>query len=138
MLVSKYNGAFSHGCEGSKKNTLGGCMNTAQMVPSAQIIVSIIPIIGILMGGAILFFYLLWRHKQVSLLIKTNSYKPARVDLRIFSLLTGLLLSGTGFILSLLFFLLEGLSYSLLGGLIPCVLGLALIAFYFLYPKNIK
>ena len=39
----------------ARKNTLGGCMNTAQMVPSAQIIVSIIPIIGILMGGAILF-----------------------------------------------------------------------------------
>lgn len=110
--------------------------STAAMVPSAQIIVSIIPIIGILMGGAILFFYLLWRHKQLSLLIKTGTYKPVRIDLHIFSLLTGLLLAGTGFVLSLLFFLLEGLSYSLLGGLIPCVLGLALIGFYFLYPKK--
>lgn len=110
--------------------------STAAMVPSAQIIVSIIPIIGILMGGTVLFFYLLWRHKQLSLLIKANNYKPPRIDLGIFSLLTGLLLSSTGFVLSILFFLIEGLSYSLLGGLIPCVLGLALVGFYFIYPKN--
>ena len=112
--------------------------NTAQMVPSAQIIVSIIPIVGIVVGGTVLFFYLLWRHKQLSLLIKTGNYAPPRFNLKIFSLLTGLLLSTTGLVLSILFYLLEGLSYALLGGLIPFVIGIALIVFYFVYSHISK
>jgi len=111
-------------------------MTTASMVPAAQVIVSIIPIIGIVIGGIVMFFYFLWRHKQISLLIKTGNYKPIRFDVRIFSLLAGLLLTGTGFVLTILFFLLEGISYSLLGGLIPCVLGICLIVFYKLFPTN--
>lgn len=111
-------------------------MSTATMVPAAQVIVSIIPIIGIVIGGVVVFFYIMWRHKQISLLIQSGKYKPIRFDLRIFSLLAGLLLAGTGFMLTLLFLLLEGISYSLLGGLIPCVLGVCLIIFYKLCPQN--
>jgi len=111
-------------------------MSTATMVPAAQVIVSIIPIIGIVIGGVVMFFYFMWRHKQISLLIQTGNYKPVRFDLRVFSLLAGLLLAGTGFVLTILFALLEGISYALLGGLIPCILGICLIAFYRISPKS--
>ncbi len=113
-------------------------MSTATMVPAAQVIVSIIPIIGIVIGGVVVFFYFMWRHKQINLLIQTGNYKPVRFDLRIFSLLAGLLLAGTGFVLTILFAILEGISYSLLGGLVPCILGICLIVFYKLYPKSKK
>ena len=103
---------------------------------AAQVIVAIIPIVGIVIGGVVVFFYLLWRYKHISMMIKTGTYQPVHLNLKLFSLLTGLLLAGIGAVLTILFGLLEGLSYPLLGGLIPGVLGIMLLIFYKVYPDT--
>ncbi len=103
------------------------------LVPAAQVIVAIIPIVGIVIGGIVIFFYLLWRNAQISLLIKTDKYEPLQFNLKLFSLLTGILLTGIGVVLSVFFIVLDGFSYNLLGGLIPFIIGVSLITFYKLY-----
>jgi hypothetical protein len=103
---------------------------------AAQVIIAVTPIVGIVIGGIVIFFYLLWRHREIALQIKTGK-NPEKFNLKLFSLLTGLLLIGVGIVLSLVFFLVKGeISYTLLGGLIPCALGICLIAFYKLYPDS--
>lgn len=102
---------------------------------TAQIIISVIPIVGIAIGGIVVFFYILWHHHEVKLRIKTGTYKTHSFDLRTFSLLTGLLLTGIGFILTVLFLCIEGLSYVMLGGLIPFVIGVCLLIFYKINPS---
>lgn len=105
---------------------------------AAQIIISVVPIVGIVMGAVVIFFYLLWRHRQIVRLIATGVYSKPVFDLYLFCILTGFLLSGTGLVLSILFLLIEGLSYTLMGGLIPFSLGISLIAFYFVTRRDRK
>ena len=98
--------------------------------PAAQVVITVIPIVGIVIGGIVVFFYLLWHHHEVRLQIQKGTYAPRKLNLKVFSLLTGLLLVCIGSILSVLFFLIEGISYSLLGGLIPLAVGVGLLLFY--------
>ena len=109
-------------------------METAPV--AAQVILAIVPIVGIVIGGILVFFYLLWRHRQLSLQVKTGNYKPSKFNLKIFSLLLGILLTGVGLVLTLFFALMNGLSYQVLGGLIPLALGICLLIFYKYYPLN--
>ncbi len=102
---------------------------------TAQIIISIIPIVGIAIGGIVIFFYILWNHHEIKLRIINGTYKTSSFDFRSFSLLAGLLLTGIGFILTLLFLIIEGISYVLLGGLIPFVVGICLLIFYKVNPS---
>jgi hypothetical protein len=97
---------------------------------AAQVIVAVIPIVGIVMGAVVVFFYLLWNHKEKMLLIDRGSFKPLAIELDTFCLLAGLLLGGVGAVLSILFIAQDGTSYSLLGGLIPLALGVGLLVFY--------
>jgi hypothetical protein len=98
------------------------------------VIISVIPIVGIVIGGTVVFFYLLWRHREKSLQIKTG-VAPKRLNLRLFSFLIGTLLVCIGSVLSILFALLAGLSYTLLGGVIPLSLGIGFLVFYKNYPE---
>ena len=91
---------------------------------------SVIPIVGIVMGCVVVFFYLLWSHKEKMLMIERGVYRPATLQLDTFALLTGILLSGVGAVLTALFVVKDGLEYSLLGGLIPLALGVGLLVFY--------
>lgn len=111
-------------------------MVLASASPASQVIIAVIPIVGIVIGGVVVFFYLLWRHRETSLQIKTGCFKPKQLNLKLFSLLTGLLLTGVGAVLSLVFLLVQGLSYMLLGGLLPMIIGICLIVFYKVYPKS--
>ena len=97
---------------------------------AAQVIVSIIPIVGIVMGSVVIFFYFLWNHRQRTLLIKAGQYNKSKFDLLSFSLLAGLLLACVGVALTVLLSILEGASYALLGGLIPLSMGAGLLAHY--------
>lgn len=115
-------------------NTFGA----ANAVPAAQIIIAIIPIVGIVMGAVVVFFYLLWRHREIVRQIEAGSYTKPGIDLGLFSLLAGFLLSGVGVVLSLLFFFVEGIGYTLLGGLIPFAIGISLLAFYNVTRKEKK
>lgn len=101
---------------------------------TAQVIISIIPIVGIAIGGIVVFFYILWHHHEVKLRIKNGTYKTHTFDLQTFSLLTGLLLTGVGLMLTILFACLEGFTYVLLGGLIPLSIGVCLLIFFKLNP----
>lgn len=109
-------------------------MANDQFSIAAQVIISIVPIVGITFGAVILFFYILWRHHETKLQIKTGTFVPKNFNSAAFSLLTGLLLTGIGITLSLVFAIIDGFSYSILGGLIPFVCGICLLAFYKIFP----
>lgn len=108
-----------------------------QMVTSsaAQVIVSLIPIVGIVFGSVLLFFVILWHHNEVKLQIRTGTFVPRAFNLKATSLLSGLLLTGVGIILSLSFAIIDGFSYTILGGLVPFVIGLSLLIFYKVNPE---
>ncbi|HOW81319.1 MAG TPA: hypothetical protein PK573_02055 [Spirochaetota bacterium] len=97
---------------------------------AAQIIVTIIPIVGIVFGCLVIFFFLFWNHKQKVLLIEKGLYKKADFDLDAFSLFAGLLLTCIGASLLLFFFVMQGFSYGVLSGLIPLATGIGLIIYF--------
>jgi len=97
---------------------------------AAQIIISIIPIVGIVMGSVVIFFYLLWNHKRRILLIKAGMFKRPEFDLLTFSLLAGLLLSAVGLALTIFLAIALGVNFGLLGGIIPLAVGIGLLAYY--------
>ena len=97
---------------------------------TAQVIISIIPIVGIVMGSVVIFFYLLWDHRRRTLLINAGQYNRPKFDLRSFSLLSGLLLASVGVALTVLLSIVEGASYALLGGIIPLSMGIGLLTHY--------
>ena len=97
---------------------------------AAQVIISIIPIVGIVMGSVVIFFYFLWNHKRRTLLIKAGQFQRPIFDLLTFSLLTGLLLGSVGLALTIFLAIALGLSFGLLGGIIPLAIGIGLLAYY--------
>lgn len=101
---------------------------------AAEILVSLIPIVGIVCGAAVVFFALLWRHRETKLKIMNNSYEPMKFNLKAFSLLTGLFLTSVGLVLSVMFFAIHGLSWAALGGLVPLASGVSLLIFYKMNP----
>lgn len=109
-------------------------------VPSqaAQVIISIIPIVGIVMGSIVVFFYLLWNHRQAMKIIETGAYKKNDFDLDAFSLLAGLILFGVGISLVVFFLIKENFSYGVLSGLIPLSIGVSFITFFILRIKFLK
>ena len=111
-------------------------MTEVTLSTAAQVLISLVPIIGIGFGAVILFFYILWKHHEVKLQIKTGTFVERKYNLKAFSLLAGLILTGIGLILTLVFVLVEGISYAMLGGLIPAVTGIALLIFYKVYPNQ--
>ncbi|HOK02554.1 MAG TPA: hypothetical protein PKX79_03830 [Spirochaetota bacterium] len=105
---------------------------------AAQIIVSIIPIVGIVMGSLIIFFYLLWNYKLKVEMIKKGIYNKTNFDIDTFSLLSGLLIFFVGLMLVLFFLIKDGFSYSVLSGLIPSAVGLSLLLFFIIRHKTKK
>jgi hypothetical protein len=99
------------------------------MSAAAQVIIAIIPIVGIVMGSVVIFFYLLWNHKRRILLIQAGQSLP-EFDFLSFSLLAGILLFAVGITLSVFLFIVSGLNFGFLGGLIPLSCGIGLLAYY--------
>ena len=97
---------------------------------AVQVLISLIPIVGIVMGAVVVFFYLLWNHRQKMLLIKTGNYSRPDFDLLSFSLLAGLLLTCVGITLTVFLAIVQGLSYTLLGGIIPLSIGVGLLIYF--------
>ena len=96
---------------------------------AAQIIVSIIPIVGIVMGCTVIFFYLLWNYKLKVHLIRNGLYTKPEFDIILFSLLAGLILFTLGLALVVFFIIKYGFSFGVLSGLIPFAIGAGLIIF---------
>ena len=103
---------------------------------AVQIIIAVIPIVGIVMGSVLVFFYFLWRHKQIMLQIKTNTYIRPVFNVRLFCLLLGIMLTVIGSVLFCLFYFIAGSGYILLGGLIPLALGISLTLFYTITQRS--
>ncbi|MDR1898670.1 MAG: hypothetical protein LBQ55_01520 [Treponema sp.] len=97
---------------------------------AAQIIISVIPIVGIVMSAVVIFFYLLWNHRRKVLLIKAGHYARPEFDLLSFILLAGLLLSTVGAALTAFLAVVQGPGYGLLGGIIPLAVGAGLLIYY--------
>ncbi|MDR1326055.1 MAG: hypothetical protein LBK00_08475 [Treponema sp.] len=97
---------------------------------AVQVIIALIPIVGIVMGSIVVFFYLLWTHKRKTLLIEAGLYLRPTFDLLSFSLLAGILLLSVGIALTVVFAAALGLSLGLLGGIIPLALGIGLLVYY--------
>lgn len=106
---------------------------------TAQVIISIIPIVGIGIGGIIVFFSLLWHHHEVKAQIQTGNYIKTKFDLDTYSLLIGILLTGIGSILTIFFTLFviisKGAFPALLGGLVPLAVGISLLIFHKVNPN---
>jgi hypothetical protein len=109
-------------------------------VPStaAQIILTIVPIVGIVMGSTVIFFYLMWSYRHKKLLIEKNLVKKTEFDFDSFSLFAGLILLSIGGSLVTFFLIKEGVSYGVLSGLIPLSIGISLIVFFIIRRKLIK
>jgi hypothetical protein len=105
-------------------------MEEVRSSDAAQIIIAIIPIVGIIMGSMVVFFYLLWNYKRRALLIQAGHYERPVFDLLSFSLLAGLLLGSVGVSLTVFFAIAQGNGYGLLGGIIPLSIGVGLLAYY--------
>jgi hypothetical protein len=103
---------------------------------AAEVIIAIIPIVGIVMGSVVVFFYLLWNHKRKMLLLKAGQNTRTDFDLLSFSLLTGLLLVSVGISLTIFLAIAKGSGYGLLGGIIPLSLGVGLLIFYGIHRRN--
>jgi hypothetical protein len=102
---------------------------------AAQVIISIIPIVGIVMGCAVIFFYLLWSYKLKVHMIDKGIYTRVPFDLDTFSLLSGLVLFILGLVLMIFFIIKDGFSYGALSGLIPVSIGLSLLIFFIVRYK---
>ncbi|MDR0669377.1 MAG: hypothetical protein LBF95_04775 [Treponema sp.] len=102
----------------------------APVSAAAEVIVALIPIVGIVLGSVVIFFYLLWNYRHKDLLIKAGQYAPPRFDLLSFSLLAGLLLGSVGVTLTIFLLVVQASTYGLLGGLIPLAIGAGLLIYY--------
>ena len=98
--------------------------------PAAQLIISLIPIVGIVMGAAVIFFYLYWYHNRRILMIKAGFTKRPEFDLLTFCLLAGLLLGTVGLALTIFLAFALGTNLGLLGGIIPLATGIGLLVYY--------
>ena len=99
---------------------------------AAQVIIAVIPIVGITVGAVVVIFYLLWAHRRRTLLIKAGHYRRPEFDLFSFSLLAGLLLFSVGLALTVFLTVMTGATYGLLGGIIPLSMGTGLLAYHFI------
>lgn len=102
----------------------------------AEVIISIVPIVGITFAAIIAFFALLWKHRENKLKIINETFKETVFNLEIFSLFAGLCLLGVGIVITGVFLLLKPRSFAILGGLVPLALGLTLLIFYKVYPEQ--
>ena len=102
----------------------------SEISSAAQIVIAVIPIVGIMMGCTVVFFYLYWYHQRNIMLIQSGLYVRPEFDLLSFSLLTGILLVSVGITLTVFLVVFRGIDFGLLGGVIPLSLGIGLLAYY--------
>ncbi|MBI3394724.1 MAG: hypothetical protein HY042_02705 [Spirochaetia bacterium] len=99
--------------------------------PAAEIILTIIPLVAIVLGSVLLFFFLLWQYRLKGELIRTNQFVyTSWKNIRILSLLAGCISTLVGVPITVLFLVVEGVNYHALGGIIPLFAGIGLLLFY--------
>mgnify|MGYP006297434011 CR=1 FL=1 len=98
--------------------------------PAAQLMITVIPIVGIVVTGVVVFFFLLWNHRQRMAQIERGIKPDPLIDLKSFSLLLGLLATTVGAVLTIVALLARQGGYGLLGGLIPVAVGIGFLIYY--------
>lgn len=98
---------------------------------AAEILLSLVPLLGVIFGATLLFFFLLWHYRLRREMIRTGQYTPMFANnIRLLALMVGLLGISSGLPMTILFLLIDGLSYALLGGLLPLCAGIGCVLFY--------
>lgn len=96
-----------------------------------EILLALVPLLGVVFGCVLLFFFLLWRSRLRREMIRAGQYQPMFAkNIRLVSLLIGLLSVSVGLPMTVLFAAMEGLNYVLLGGLLPLFAGVGFLLFY--------
>lgn len=108
-------------------------MNSINQV--SQVLIAIIPIVGIVMGSVLVLLYLIFSHKQKMLMLEKGISKKLSVDLLAVSLFAGFSMTGVGLGLTIFFALKDGISYGILSGLVPLFLGIGIISFFIVWKK---
>ncbi|HOJ50275.1 MAG TPA: hypothetical protein PKW55_05640 [Spirochaetota bacterium] len=103
--------------------------------PTVDIIVSLIPIVGIIGGCFVFFSIFLFYYKQRILIIQTGNYKPFKVNWNLVLILTGMVTTFVGIAITTVFIINKVYGFELLGGLIPLFTGLAIIFTYIISNK---
>ena len=122
----------------SLNNQISQMATYSQKSTVAEVLLNLTPIVALSLGGILLFFFLLWQYKLRRALIQSGQYTAfiSLKKIRILSVLFGINGILLGSCLSLVFLLLNGINYSLLGGLIPLSLGFGMIIFYCITRKQ--
>jgi len=100
-----------------------------------EIIIALIPIIGIIGGCFIFFSIFLFYYKQRVLIIKSGNYKPFKPNWNLILLLAGMMNIAFGIAITIVFIINKAYGYELLGGLIPLLVGVAIIFTYIISNK---
>lgn len=110
------------------------CLTTSH---TADIILSIVPMVAVVFGSVLVFFLLLYnyrlRKEKIRLQLPTDSWLE---HLRFISLLAGCLSFSAGLPLTLFFIFTNPANPGILGGLIPLSAGIGLVAFYYLSERK--
>lgn len=104
-------------------------MQTGTLTPAAQVILALIPVVGITFAAILVFFVTLWNHHEAKLRIIKGTYVPKKFNVKAFTLLLGMCLIGVGLVFSVMFLLLSGFTWELLSGFLPLVIGIAFTIF---------
>jgi hypothetical protein len=105
----------------------------AAVSTAPEIILSLVPLLGVVFGCVLLFFFILWQYRIRREMIRAGQHQPMFLsNIRMLSLLIGLLGVSAGLPMTILFVLIDGVTYALLGGLLPFFAGLGFLVFYVL------
>jgi len=103
----------------------------------SRIILSLVPALGVVFGSVLLFFFFFWQYSLRKEVIRAGLYRPSSFrNFRVFCLLVGSLAFFVGLPMTILFFALQGLTFALLGGVIPLGAGVGLLVFYAVVPRE--
>lgn len=124
--------------EQSLKNMEGmleKCVNTSH---TADVILSIVPMVAVVFGSVLVFFLLLYNYKLRREKIRQQIPMHSWLDhMRFISLLAGSLSFSAGIPLTLFFIFTNPANPGILGGLIPLSAGIGLIVFYYLSTQKV-
>lgn len=110
---------------------MNACEDTSYLI-----VLYMVPIFGIVFGTTLLFFLFYWWYRQRIEMIKAGLYVKEKFDLLAYSFFLGLVLTFVGAAITLVFAVVLGRTLALLGGTIPCAVGLGLLTYYKLSPKK--
>ncbi len=105
------------------------------MSNAAQIILAVVPIIGVLFGAALFFSLFYFYHKQKMLMIEKEIYKPLRLNWNLIFIVSGFIFMLSGVAITVVFIINGSTGYELLGGGVTLGVGVAIILSYILSSK---